>query len=128
MNFKNKTVAFLPFIILTLTVVVLIVFIEVPKIFSKSKSKNSLAGALLVNKIVSPQEKSLKDNDLSDTTDKDSSGDQIDQKTSSDTSNADSKKSQDSSSDSNLSNSTDKQDSTKRQLKLKILTWTKLKQ
>ncbi|HHU53734.1 MAG TPA: polysaccharide deacetylase [Clostridiaceae bacterium] len=66
MIFKNKTTKFLPLIVIVLTVVVLISVIEVPKLFSKTKSKDNLLDSILINKIVSIPEKSLKDNHSSD--------------------------------------------------------------
>ncbi|NLM19479.1 MAG: polysaccharide deacetylase [Clostridiaceae bacterium] len=118
MNSKNRIVVFLPLIILILTVVVLIVVIEVPRIFRKTKPRDHLAGAFLANKIIAISEKSLKDNDSSDSinqnsTNQNSSGKQIEQQTSGDgSSNINPEESQDPSSDSASSDPIDQQDLT----------------
>ncbi|NLJ70507.1 MAG: polysaccharide deacetylase [Clostridiaceae bacterium] len=115
MDSKKKKFILLPLFILILTIAVLIIVIEVPKIFSKTKSKDSLLGAVLANKIMSAPEKSLKDNNSSDSannlTDQDSTGDQ-DKLQNNDSSIVNPDDSKNPSSDSAASDSVNQQDST----------------
>ncbi|HHT24348.1 MAG TPA: polysaccharide deacetylase [Clostridiaceae bacterium] len=101
MDSKNKTITFLPLIIIIFTVVVLIVVIEVPKIFSKTQSKDKPAGAFLIDKVIFTNDSS------------DSAGKQIEQQASSiDASNTNPEELQNPSADSVSNNPTEQPDLT----------------
>ncbi|MGB4610776.1 MAG: polysaccharide deacetylase [Saccharofermentanales bacterium] len=127
MKSNNKTIKFLPLIVLILTVVVLIVVIEVPNIFSKTKSKDNLLGAALIKENALISGKSSNDKVSSDPSNKtanqnsgknSSAGEQVEQPDSNNpAANISSEESQNSSSDSASNNPGVQQDSSETAIK-----------